>query len=141
MEECSLTVPTLSASPQTQFVEESWAFPGFKISNKCASPAVKGVLDCALQYRIKENVGQLVLLSHDVTLKIKSMAKGLLCETVQQFRQSLANPFSERFLWPKSSPRGLTWSCQDDLVLREKFCGLPSKAGLKLLTEQFLHSH
>ncbi|KAK7357097.1 hypothetical protein VNO80_16380 [Phaseolus coccineus] len=134
MEECS---PTLSASPQTQFVEESWAFPGFSISNKCASPAVEDhILDCALQYRRKENVGQLVLLSHDVTLKIKSMAKGLLCETVQQFRQSLANPFSERFMWPKSSPRGLTWSCQDDLVLREKYCGLPSKAGLKLITEQ-----
>ncbi|KAL9317763.1 hypothetical protein ACSQ67_014280 [Phaseolus vulgaris] len=130
MEECRLTVPTLSASPQTQFV-------GFRISNKCSSPAVEDhILDCALQYRTKENVGQLVLLSHDVTLKIKSMAKGLLCETVQQFRQSLANPFSERFMWPKSSPRGLTWSCQDDLVLREKYCGLPSKAGLKLITEQ-----
>jgi len=69
MEECRLTVPTLSASPQTQFV-------GFRISNKCSSPAVEDhILDCALQYRTKENVGQLVLLSHDVTLKIKSMAK------------------------------------------------------------------
>jgi len=78
MEECRLTVPTLSASPQNLFVEESWAFPGFRISNKCVSPAVEDhILDCALQYSIKENVGQLVLLSHDVTLKIKSMAKVL----------------------------------------------------------------
>ncbi|XP_017412792.1 FHA domain-containing protein PS1 isoform X2 [Vigna angularis] len=122
MEECRLTVPTLS--------------------NKCASPAVEDhILECALQYRKMENVGQLLLLSHDVTLKTKSMAKGLLCETVQQFRQSLVNPFSERFMWPKSSPRGLTWCCQDDLVLREKYCGLPSKAGLKLIAEQFLHFH
>ncbi|QCE07987.1 nuclear inhibitor of protein phosphatase 1 [Vigna unguiculata] len=129
-EECRLTVPTLSASPQTQFVEESWAFPGFT-----TSPAVEdNILEFALQYRKKENVGQLVLLSHDVTLKVKSMAKGLLCETVQQFRQSLANPFSERFMWPKSSPRGLTWCCQDDLVLREKYCGLTSKTGLKVIS-------
>ncbi|TKY51537.1 FHA domain-containing protein PS1 [Spatholobus suberectus] len=139
MEECRLTAPTAPASPQTHFIEESWAFPGFKSSKECVSPTLEDhTLDCALQYRRKENVGQLVLLSDDVTLKIKSMAKGLLCETVQQFRQSLVNPFSERFMWPNSSPRGLTWSCQDDLVLREKYCGLPSKAGLKFITEQFL---
>lgn len=33
------------------------------------------ILDFALQYRRKENVGQTVLLSDDATLKIKSMAK------------------------------------------------------------------
>ncbi|RDX97875.1 FHA domain-containing protein PS1, partial [Mucuna pruriens] len=124
MEECMLTAPT---SPQTKFIEDSWAFPTVE----------DHILDCALQYRRKDNVGQFVLLSDNVTLKIKSMAKGLLCETVQQFRQSLVNPFSERFRWPKSSPRGLTWSCQDDLVLRNKYYGLPSKPGLKLITEQF----
>ncbi|KAL2995197.1 hypothetical protein AAZX31_10G203700 [Glycine max] len=130
MEEFRLTALTHHASPQTRFIEESWAFPGFTLK-KCASPKVEDhILDSALQYGRKENVGQLVLLSSDVSLKIKSMAKGLLCETVQQFRQSLVNPFSERFMWPKSSPRGLTWSCQDDLVLREKYCGLPSKAVL-----------
>ncbi|GAU15924.1 hypothetical protein TSUD_41470, partial [Trifolium subterraneum] len=100
----------------------------------CAFPMVEDhILDCALEYRRKDNVGQVVLLSDDIILKIKSMAKGLLCETVQQFRQSLANPFSERFMWGNSFPRGLTWSCQDDVVLREKYCCLPSKAGLKLL--------
>ncbi|KAK2457754.1 forkhead-associated (FHA) domain-containing protein [Trifolium repens] len=100
----------------------------------CAFPMVEDhILDCALEYRRKYNVGHVVLLSDDIVLKIKSMAKGLLCETVQQFRQSLANPFSERFMWGNSFPRGLTWSCQDDVVLREKYCCLPSKAGLKLL--------
>ncbi|CAK8573239.1 unnamed protein product [Lathyrus sativus] len=91
------------------------------------------ILDCALQYRRKDNAGQLVLLSDDVNLKIKSISEGLLCETVEQFRRSLVNPFSERFMWPNSSPRGLTWSCQDDVILREKYCCFPSKAGLKLL--------
>nr|KYP74739.1 Nuclear inhibitor of protein phosphatase 1 [Cajanus cajan] len=139
-EECRLTAPTPPASPYGQFIEESWAFPGSNSSKERASPKVEDhILDCALQYRSKKNVGQLVLLSDDVTLKIKSMAKGLLCETVEQFRQSLVNPFSSRFMWPKSSPRGLTWSCQDDLVLREKYCKLPSKAGLKLIPEQFLY--
>lgn len=33
------------------------------------------ILDYALQYRRKENAGQIVLLSNDVTVKIKSMAK------------------------------------------------------------------
>ncbi|CAI8604237.1 unnamed protein product [Vicia faba] len=100
----------------------------------CAFPIIEDqILDCALQYRSKDNAGQLVLLSDDITLKIKSMAKGLLCETVEQFRRSLVNPFSERFMWANSAPRGLTWSCQDDVVLREKYCRFPSKAGLKVL--------
>ncbi|KAI5399948.1 FHA domain-containing protein PS1 [Lathyrus oleraceus] len=99
----------------------------------CAFPIVEDqILDCALQYRRKDNAGQLVLLSDDINLKIKSMVKGLLCETVEQFRRSLVNPFSERFMWPNSSPRGLTWSCQDDVILREKYCCFPLKAGLKL---------
>ncbi|KAK7270368.1 hypothetical protein RIF29_23452 [Crotalaria pallida] len=121
MEEHMLIAPTPpAASPRTQFVEDH-------------------ILDLALLYRRTENDGQLVLLSDDVTLKIKSMAEGLLCETVQEFRQSLVNPFSERFVWANSSSRGLTWSCKDDVVLRGKYCGLPSKAGLKLFTEEFLY--
>ncbi|XP_058769983.1 FHA domain-containing protein PS1 [Vicia villosa] len=100
----------------------------------CVFPIVEEhILDCALQYRKKDDAGQLVLLSDDINLKIKSMAKGLPCETAEQFRRSLVNPFSERFMWANSSPRGLTWSCQDDVVLREKYCCFPSKAGLKLL--------
>lgn len=41
----------------------------------CAFPIVEEhILDCALQYR-KDDAGQLVLLSDDINLKIKSMAK------------------------------------------------------------------
>lgn len=73
-----------------------------------------------------------------LTLLFLWLLQGLLCEPVQEFRESLVNPFSERFLWDKSIPRGQTWSCQDDVVLREKFCRLrkPSKgvaSGLKLI--------
>ena len=79
MEEFRLTALTHHASPQTRFIEESWAFPGLNTLKKCASPKVEDhILDSALQYGRKENVGQLVLLSSDVSLKIKSMAKVLL---------------------------------------------------------------
>lgn len=45
----------------------------------CAFPIVEDqILDCALQYRRKDNAGQLVLLSDDVNLKIKSMVKVFL---------------------------------------------------------------
>lgn len=47
--------------------------------------------------------------------------QGIICETAEDFRESLVNPFSERFLWTDSSPRGQTWSYSDDFVLREKF--------------------
>ncbi|CAI9114709.1 OLC1v1015490C2 [Oldenlandia corymbosa var. corymbosa] len=85
------------------------------------------ILDCALSIRNTLPKGQLVLLSDDVSLKIKAMAEGLLCETAQEFRESLVNPFSSRFLWADSSPRGPTWSCRDEVVLREKYCNVPSR--------------
>ncbi|CAK9185639.1 unnamed protein product [Ilex paraguariensis] len=79
------------------------------------------ILECALFFRNIKNDGQLVLLSDDITLKIKAMAEGLICEPAEDFRGSLVNPFSERFLWADSSPRGATWTCVDDIVLREKY--------------------
>ncbi|KAK7315472.1 hypothetical protein VNO77_34021 [Canavalia gladiata] len=150
MEEGELIAPTPPASPQTQFNEENWTFlggnrslqpPSHKGSMEISSPTVEDhILDFALLYRKKQIDGQLVLLSEDVTVKIKCMAEGLVCEPVQEFRESLVNPFSERFLWKNSSPRGLTWSCQDDVVLREKYCRLPLRksskgvaSGLKLI--------
>ncbi|KAH1151600.1 hypothetical protein GYH30_045211 [Glycine max] len=140
VDEGRLIAPTPPASPLTQFSEESWtSLSTQKFSMEIASPTVEDhILDFALLYRRNQNDGQLILLSEDVTLKIKCMAEGLLCEPVQEFRESLVNPFSERFLWDKSIPRGQTWSCQDDVVLREKFCRLrkPSKgvaSGLKLI--------
>lgn len=99
------------------------------------------ILDCALHFRRGVNHGQLVLISDDVSLKIKAMAEGLICETAKEFRESLVNPFSERFLWADSSPRGLTWSCPDDMVLRERYDRCSSRSskgaegakGLKLI--------
>jgi hypothetical protein len=45
----------------------------------CAFPMVEDhILDCALGYRRKYNVGHVVLLSDDIVLKIKSMAKVFL---------------------------------------------------------------
>ncbi|KAL2335030.1 hypothetical protein Fmac_016243 [Flemingia macrophylla] len=142
VDEGRMIAPTPPASPQTRFSEECWtSLASQKCSMEIASPTVEDhVLDFALLYRKNQNDGQLVLLSEDVTLKIKCMAEGLLCEPVEEFRESLVNPFSERFLWTNSSPRGQTWSCQDDVVLREKYCRLPlwksSKgvaSGLKLI--------
>ncbi|KAL7164104.1 hypothetical protein ACSBR2_040087 [Camellia fascicularis] len=53
------------------------------------------------------NDGQLVLLTNGSTLKIKAMEEGLVCETAQEFRDSLVNPFSERFLWAALREEGL----------------------------------
>ncbi|XP_044476135.1 FHA domain-containing protein PS1-like isoform X2 [Mangifera indica] len=154
MEEERPLAPTPPASPKSLFSEgscgsfpsgtKSWgvfsAATGF---TEIVSPTAEDhVLDCALLFRKKKMDGQLVLLSNDVTLKIKAMAEGLNCETAQEFRESLVNPFSDRFLWADSSPRGLTWSVLDDIVLRERYnCGPLKKTskggdgakGLKLI--------
>uniref|UniRef100_A0A803Q7K2 FHA domain-containing protein n=1 Tax=Cannabis sativa TaxID=3483 RepID=A0A803Q7K2_CANSA len=63
--------------------------------------------------------------------KVTHPFSGFICETVQEFRESLMNPFSERFLWADSSPRGQTWSVLDDVVLREKYNRYPSKKSSK----------
>ncbi|KAL0351386.1 UNVERIFIED_CONTAM: FHA domain-containing protein PS1 [Sesamum calycinum] len=57
------------------------------------------ILECALFFKQTRKNGQLVLLSDDVTLKIKAMAE----------------------TW------GPTWSCVDDVVLKEKYYPSPSK--------------
>ncbi|KAF7141100.1 hypothetical protein RHSIM_Rhsim06G0097300 [Rhododendron simsii] len=130
--------PTPPASPMSQFTEGNCGFPGGAASQIPFSPwgslleivsptAEDHILEYALLSRRTMNHGQLVLLTNDVTLKIKSMAEGLICETVEEFRESLVNPFSERFLWTDSSPRGPTWSCEDDVILREKYCSGPTK--------------
>ncbi|XP_057445734.1 FHA domain-containing protein PS1 isoform X2 [Lotus japonicus] len=134
--------PTPPASPQTQICEESWSFHGGIGSfMEIPSPTIEDhILDFTLLHKRKQIDGQLVLLSEDVTLKINCMAEGLLCEPVQEFRESLVNPFSERFLWKNSSARGQTWCCEDDVVLRERYCRLPLRksskgaaSGLKLI--------
>ncbi|KAI4352848.1 hypothetical protein L6164_007060 [Bauhinia variegata] len=137
MEEERLIAPTPRTSPKIEFSEEGWTFPCWTGSSEplpshkslmeIVSPTGEDqILDYALLYKRKQSNGQLVLLSDNVTLKIKSMA-----ESVQEFSESLVNPFSERFLWANSSPRGLTWSCQDDVVLREKYCSNPLRKSSK----------
>ncbi|KAK4859415.1 hypothetical protein QYF36_005019 [Acer negundo] len=129
-EELMPIAPTPPASPQSRFSDgcTSWgSFSPYTSLTDINSPTAEDhILEYGLLYR-KMNGGQLVLLSNDVTLKIKAMAEGLICETAQEFRESLVNPFSERFLWAESSPRGLTWSHLDDDVLRERYSRCPLK--------------
>ncbi|TQD94908.1 hypothetical protein C1H46_019454 [Malus baccata] len=160
MEDGRLIAPTPPASPQSLFSEKSWGFPsrttGSLTFSRCGSmmdlvsPSPEDhILDCALLCRrMKRNDGQLVLLSTDVTLKIKAMEEGLLCETAEEFREGLVNPLSERFLWPDSSPCGRTWSYLGNGALREKYssCGPLKKSskgesakGLKLILHHNAH--
>ncbi|XVE60809.1 hypothetical protein DITRI_Ditri05aG0156800 [Diplodiscus trichospermus] len=155
MEEGGPIAPTPPTTPQSQFNDGSvgTAFGSARSApfsargsiQEIASPTAEDqILDCALLFRKMKGDGQFVLLSNDVTLKIKAMAEGLICETVQEFRESLVNPFSERFMWADSSPRGQTWSVLDDVVLREKYnrCPLrkPSKGDAKGLKLILLHN-
>ncbi|XP_021760453.1 FHA domain-containing protein PS1-like [Chenopodium quinoa] len=117
---------TPPASPYSQVscgtAAGSFSFSALEFRPELLSPSTEDhVLDYALSFRKNKNDGQLVLLSNDITLKIKAMAEGIICEPAEDFRESLVNPFSERFLWTDSSPRGQTWSYSDDFVLREKF--------------------
>ncbi|GLU06796.1 hypothetical protein SLE2022_237900 [Rubroshorea leprosula] len=136
-EEGQQILPTPPASPQFQFNESSECILSETTSAitslaEIASPTAEDhVLDSAFRFRTMEIDGQLILLSNEVTMKIKAMAEGLLCETAQEFRESLVNPFSDRFLWADSSPRGQTWSYLDDVVLRERYCGGPLKKSSK----------
>lgn len=152
-EEVRPMAPTPTTYPKSPFSEGNFGFPGGVATLSPFSPwgsvieivsptAEDHILEYALLSRRTMSHGQLVLLTSDVTLKIKSMAEGLICETAEEFRGSLVNPFSERFLWTDSSPRGPTWSCEDDVVLREKYCSGPKRSpsnsgdrakGLKLI--------
>ncbi|KAJ0074570.1 hypothetical protein Patl1_37623 [Pistacia atlantica] len=140
VEEGRPVAPTPPASPRSLFSEgSSGSFPcGTKrwgvfsaattSFTEIVSPTAEDhILDCALLFRKMKNDRQLVLLSNDVTLKIKAIAEGLICETAEEFRERLVNPFSERFLWADSSPRGLTWSVLDDVVLKERYSRGPLK--------------
>ncbi|KAL9245500.1 hypothetical protein vseg_019145 [Gypsophila vaccaria] len=127
VEEGRPVAPTPPASPQNG----SYAFSGFECRKEVLSPTVDDdVLDFALNFKKNNHDGRLVLLSNDITTKIKAMAEAMICETGEEFRESLVNPFSERFRWTDSSPRGRTWSCADDFVLKERF--YPSS--LKMMT-------
>ncbi|XP_015057240.1 FHA domain-containing protein PS1 [Solanum pennellii] len=135
-EETRAVAPTPPATaPLSLFSEENGMFPvgSHQFSPHSglmdfASPTAEDhILEYALFFKRTNRNGQLVLLSNDLTMKIKAMAEGLNCETAEEFRESLVNPFSERFLWKDSSPRGRTWSCEDDFVLRETYYHGPPK--------------
>ncbi|KAF8018252.1 hypothetical protein BT93_H3216 [Corymbia citriodora subsp. variegata] len=145
IEEGMSIAPTPPATPHCIFGDASETFsaatPGGSVIDIISPTTEDHILESALFYRKTNPNGQLVLLSNDISLKIKAMAEGITCETAQEFRESLVNPFSERFLWADSSPRGQTWSCLDDIVLKEKYYSRPSKksargeglSGLKLI--------
>ncbi|XP_050212972.1 FHA domain-containing protein PS1 [Mercurialis annua] len=137
-EDIRAIAPTPPASPVLRFSDGSWGFPFGNLHEIVSPTAEDCILENAVSYRKRINEGQLVLLSNDVTLKIKAMAEGLICETAEEFRESLVNPFSERFMWADSSPRGQTWTVFDDLVLKERYYRRSpskklSKGGLKLI--------
>ncbi|KAI3726744.1 hypothetical protein L1987_66548 [Smallanthus sonchifolius] len=99
-----------------------------------SSMAVPEVLEIALHLHKQVTDQKIIILSNDLTLKIKAMAEGIMCEAAEEFRESLVNPFSERFMWVGSSARGLTWSCvDDDDILRQKYhrFGLNGSHGFK----------
>lgn len=67
------------------------------------------ILECALLFKKIAMDGNVVLLTNDVALKIKAMAEGMICENAKEFCASLVSPYSERFLWAQSTPRGHNW--------------------------------
>lgn len=125
--------PTPPATPRSQLCDGSSGFGATISSNftgfstcgslmEIVSPTAEDhILDCALLFKRIKDDGQLMLLTSSTTLRIKAMAEGLLCETPKEFRESLVNPFSKRFMWADSSPRGSTWSCLEEVGLPEKF--------------------
>lgn len=74
------------------------------------------------------------------------LLQGVLCETAEEFRDSLVNPFSDRFLYMDSAPRGPTWTFADDAVLKDKYYPGPLKKlsksgeGVKGLKLVLLHN-
>ncbi|CAI9787015.1 unnamed protein product [Fraxinus pennsylvanica] len=133
-EERRPVAPTPPSSPLSWFGEEKSVFSiGSSPFSPCSiqeivTPTTEDhILECALFFKRIRNEGQLVLLSDDVTLKIKAMSEGVICETAEEFRNSLVNPFSDRFLYTDSSPRGHSWTCVDDVVLKDKYYPGPSK--------------
>ncbi|XP_074577516.1 uncharacterized protein LOC141833916 [Curcuma longa] len=111
------TPPISPRSPLFGDLTGSKSFSSCGNLTEIVSPTAEDhILDSALFFKNRNKDGQFVLLSNSITLKIKAMAEGLLSESPKDFRASLVNPFSKRFLWANSSPRGSTWSCSTDMV-------------------------
>ncbi|KAM0946297.1 putative transcription factor interactor and regulator FHA-SMAD family [Dioscorea sansibarensis] len=129
--------PTPPASPRLQLAENSLAFSVFGGLTEILSPTADDhILDCALLFKRTKTDGHLVLLSNNTTLRIKAMAEGLLCETPVEFRESLVNPFSKRFLWVDSSPRGSTWSLSEEMSFTQNcYHQLPNTRKANMMAE------
>ncbi|XP_058088231.1 FHA domain-containing protein PS1 [Magnolia sinica] len=129
--------PTPPVSPRSRLSEGSNEFPGSTTNSvpfstcgslmEIVSPTAEDhILECALLFKRIKDDGQLVLLTNEIALKIKAMAEGLICETATEFRESLVNPCSKRFMWVESTPIGPTWSsCLDDAGLKENYRHCP----------------
>ncbi|XP_072956530.1 uncharacterized protein [Typha angustifolia] len=124
--------PTPPVTPTSQFGDGNFEFgpntfnsmvsPAFGKLMEIVSPTAEDhILDCALLFRKLKNDEQIVVLSNSTTLSIKAMAEGLLCEAPKEFRKSLVNPYSKRFMWVDSSPIGSTWSCSDQVGLMDNY--------------------
>ncbi|GJU22191.1 FHA domain-containing protein PS1 [Tanacetum coccineum] len=126
---------TVKASLALQWIDESmlttswWIHMDDEILHH--PQAETEVLQSALRLCKEISDGKIIILSNDLTLKIKAMAEGVMCEEAEEFRRSLVNPFSERFMWVGSSARGLTWSCVDDVVRNYHGCSLHGSHRLK----------
>ncbi|KAJ1274653.1 hypothetical protein BS78_05G078300 [Paspalum vaginatum] len=129
--------PTPPATPSAQSIDEAirvgsggvasfnpMAFfsPGsFALADIMSPRPEDRVLDCALLLSKLRSDHSIVVLSDSVTLKIKAMAEGVVCEGAKEFRESLMNPCSSRFMWAASAPRGSAWSPLDAAALAENY--------------------
>ncbi|WVZ54046.1 hypothetical protein U9M48_004912 [Paspalum notatum var. saurae] len=128
--------PTPPATPSAQSIDEAirvgsgassfspMAFfsPGsFALADIMSPRPEDRVLDCALLLNKLRSDHSIVVLSNSVTLKIKAMAEGVVCEGAKEFRESLMNPCSSRFMWAASVPRGSAWSPLDAASLAENY--------------------
>ncbi|XP_062183472.1 FHA domain-containing protein PS1-like [Phragmites australis] len=124
--------PTPPATPSTQCIDEEieigsgsfnpMAFFSPRSFADIISPKPEDrVLECALLFNKLRSNENIIILSNSITLKIKAMAEGLLCEGAKEFRESLMNPCSSRFMWAASVPRGSAWSCLDEAALAENY--------------------
>lgn len=115
IEEGMLFAPTPPATPLTQLSEEGWSsyLSSLKSSMEILSPTAEDhIFDFVLNYRRKQKDGQLVLLSEDVTLKIKSMAE---VENFSTFLQQHLLLFFHQRSSKNKDLFFLAWSCTEHL--------------------------
>ncbi|CAN6374365.1 unnamed protein product [Urochloa humidicola] len=128
--------PTPPATPSAQRIDEEikvgsagsfnpmaalFSPRSFELADIISPKPEDRVLDCALLLNKLRNNHNIVVLSDSVSLKIKAMAEGMICEGAKEFRESLMNPCSSRFMWAASAPRGSAWSRLDATALAEDY--------------------